>query len=87
MSKEKKFIKNFQNQVQNKKDGYINSYIEKNQNIDPKERVKINNLKIKNCKENKVELLIEKETDFTRKENNCKSCLYSGICKIKDISR
>ncbi len=47
MQEKKNLIKNFQNQVQNKKDGYINSYIEKNQNIDPKERAKINNFKIK----------------------------------------
>ena len=47
MCEEKNLIKNFQNHSQKKKDGYINSYIEKQKNIDPKENAKINNIKIK----------------------------------------
>ena len=46
MSKEKSFIENFKNIEKSKDKTYINTYVEKDKNIDPVEKEKINKIKI-----------------------------------------
>ena len=47
MSKKENFIGIFKNIKKSKDKTYINNYVEKNKNIDPVEKEKINKIKIK----------------------------------------
>ena len=46
MSKKESFIENFKGNKITKKDGFINSFIQNDKNIDPVEKEKINKIKI-----------------------------------------
>ena len=46
MSKKESFIGNFKNIEKSKDKTYINNYVEKDKNIDPAEKEKINKIKI-----------------------------------------